>query len=430
MDGIQAVAPQQIALRWFLRMRWVAVLGQASGILLASFGYGLDLPWRWLLGLVVLTSFSNSLLQESVGAVRDPARRLLAVLIADVLILSLLLAFAGGLQNPCASFYLVLLAYGVTTLPLRRILALVAVCVVGAIGVAIWSIPFAGPASVVVDGHLRYEVFLPGWLCSLVLVGACIGGFIYFLNQSLLRSQMALQEAEKQALEGQRLQSLATVAAGVAHELGSPLGTIAIASQDLLKHLAGGDSNEEKVRDVRLIREEVERCRRILHRLDQSSTRQTGEAPGWYTFEDFKEGLGLLLSEEVFARLAMKDETGGQQMKVSFDALGQALVVLIENAADADRAMNEIVLRASLEPGWICFEVLDSGPGMGPETLRRMGEPYFSTKKESSNLGLGLFLVKTLMLKLGGECLHLTRPNGGTRAVLRFPKEEGDLPQR
>lgn len=429
IETSSAPSVTSISLRWFLRLRWMAAFGQATSILVAHFHFGLDLPWLGLMAVLVATIFSNHWFQGSADwSEKKSGRRLALVIVADLLLLTLMLYFTGGIHNPFVGFYLLLIAMGAMTLSAKALGYVLMLSIAGLIWISLAAIPFKGPVDVVSEGHLAYPLFIRAWVVSLFLIGGCIAFFVRRMNASLKERDVALVGAEKRILEANRYQSLATLAAGVAHELGSPLGTIAIASKDLLRDLKKSGADSAAQEDALLIRSEVERCRVILKRLDQESTRSTGEALQPCSVDELTGKLTALLPDGVNRRLEISDETAGRKWMTSVQAVLQSLVVLIENACEADTTSGKVRLIARIEDDRnLVFQVVDTGRGITEAERRRIGQPFYTTKKNESGMGLGLFLVQTLTTNLGGSCTLHPNIGGGTCATLILPLQPDEM---
>lgn len=423
---IEAAPPPSvsaISLRWFLRLRWVAASGQAASILIAHFHFGLEIPWIALIGVLMATVFSNHWFQDSSDwSPRKTARRLATVIVTDLLLLTLMLYFTGGVHNPFVGFYLLLIAVGAMTLSARALTVVLCVSLSGLLLIAFRFVPFHGESSIVADGRLVYPLFLGAWLLSLVMIGGCIAFFLHRMNASLKARDRALADAETRIIEANRYQSLATLSAGVAHELGSPLGTIAVASKDLIRDLERSGAPPHVQEDAKLIRSEVDRCRMILKRLDLDSTKATGEALQQCTIGDLMGRLEDHLPASILERMVVSDHTGGRAVTTSVQAILQSLVVLIENACEADASGGKVKIIARVGADHdLIFQVIDSGRGITGAERRRIGEPFYTTKKDQSGMGLGLFLIRTLTANLGGSCTLHPNMGGGTCATLVIP---------
>ncbi len=414
-------------LRWTLRLRWVAAIGQMIALVVAAFIFRLELPWWALISGLMATVFSNHLLHDCLDGNSEKCRAMMnALIFGDTLILTMMLYSSGGVHNPFVGFYLLLVALAAMTLSGKSLCALLGLATVEVMVLWYFHIPFEGPPWVVNDGRLTYSVFLTGWGVSLLLIAACIAFFVHRMNRQLREREVALAEAERQVTAASRFQALATLAAGVAHELGSPLGTIAIASKDLERSLQRQGAAPAWQEDARLIRSEVDRCRQILDRLDRRSTRRTGESPEPCTAATLCGQLEKHLSAAMFGRVRIDDRTQGFPLLLSTRAILQALVVLIENACEADSSVKPVTLEIRIqEPDEIVFRVTDHGPGIPAHLRSRIGQPFFTTKQDQSGMGLGLFLVQTLTGHLGGSCTLLPSVGGGTCATLTLPVKPG-----
>jgi two-component system sensor histidine kinase RegB len=397
---------------WLVQLRWFAVAGQVAALLVAGFALKLQLPWWPLLTILFITSFTNHFIAAG-------SRPLLPI-IADTILLTVLLYFTGGADNPFVCFYLLFIALAAMLASPRGLLLVIALCIVGFLLVANVAIPFNGPPAMVKDGRLTVPVHRIGNALALGATAGFIALFVRSLHLALVRRKSALADAEKRAALTERFEGLATLSAGIAHELGTPLGTIAIVSKDLERSLEKANGDPATLEDARLIRSEVDRCRAILGRLDRETTQGTGAA-----IAEVRTGrLGALLLERltagIGARVQFRDYAHDRKVHLTLDPVLQSLVVLVENACEADPDGRPVEVGIELQNDSAVFRVMDSGKGMTEAQRRRAGEPYFTTKSHGGT-GLGLFLVRTLTQRLGGSVELHPRANGGTCAILTLP---------
>jgi two-component system sensor histidine kinase RegB len=208
----------------------------------------------------------------------------------------------------------------------------------------------------------------------------------------------------------------------VAHELGTPLGTIAVAAKELQRSAeAMGDQASGLAQDAALIREEVSRCRRILDQMAGPSGSTVGEAfqPLAWADLEFELKAGLAEADQGRLRFEWPLAPCGPMPR---RGLARALRAVMTNALDATPRPGPVQVRALQEPGGWRLEVADQGSGMSPEVLARAGEPFFSTKPAGSGMGLGLFLARTFAEQLGGEMKVDSRPGQGTTVQFLLPQ--------
>lgn len=423
MNHISQPSSAALLLRLTLRLRFMAAAGQLISLAMAAYVFKLDLQWWGVITGLIFTVLSNhhfhSNRYENAERCQSVTKK---IIFCDTLVLTLMLYFTGGVYNPFIGFYLLHITLAAMTLTGKSLGGLIMIIATEVIFLAYFYHPFNGPSWVSMDGRLTYSVFLAGWSVSLILIAGWIAFFVHWINSQLRDREKALRDAEHQITATSRYQSLATLAAGVAHELGTPLGTIAIVSKDLERSLRQKGATLEWQEDSSLIRSEVERCRQILDRLDRNVTGQTGESVDTSTASLICEQLEKQLPTDVLARLKINDRTDAYPLILSTQAVLQSLIVLIENACEADVAGDSVTLDIRIEEKRnIVFRVQDTGPGI-PNALRnKIGDPFFTTKKDRSRKGLGLFLVKTLTDHLGGTCNLQASVNGGTCAILTLP---------
>jgi two-component system sensor histidine kinase RegB len=247
-----------------------------------------------------------------------------------------------------------------------------------------------------------------------IAFGVAAGFIVYFVTR--VRRALAAQRAV--AARNERLASLATLAAGAAHELATPLGTIAVAVREIERQAErGGPASLE---DARLIREQVERCRAILHQLSADAGESAGEAPT-------RTPLALIVQHAV-RDLApappVRAELGpceAAQLVLPRRVLAQAVRAIVKNAQEATPPGGAVTVTASPAAGALALVVADAGAGMSRDVLARAGEPFFTTKPPGKGMGLGLFLARTVVEQLGGGLQIQSDPGRGTLVTIVLP---------
>jgi two-component system sensor histidine kinase RegB len=410
-----------ITLRWLLGLRWVGMAGQMITLAIAGGVLMLELPLLPLLAVIGFTAVSNIVLltlTKHDAPHHDWA--VASVIGADVLLLTVLIYLTGGASNPFSSFYLVLIALAAMSLGVCWLAFIVALSAGAYMFIFYNGLPLKGPNGIGEIGCPGYGLHLQGMAVAFFLTALSIAYFVQRMYRSLRSRDAALAEAETRAARADQFSAIAVLAAGVAHELGSPLGTIAVASRELEVALAKLPS-AGPLEDATLIRQEVERCRTILYRLDRRSTSGTGDAPepcsAAMLISDLRAAMPVVLN----TRLVIRDLTQGVTLHLPKQPVVQSLIILIHNACEADTSGQPVELEITHEHGQLRLTVLDRGPGMTAAAQKHAGEPFFTTKPPRQGMGLGLFLVRTLALQLGGEITHQMRESGGTSACFEFP---------
>lgn len=412
--------PGAPALPWLRRLRWVAVTGQAVAVVVALGVYGLPVP-RVSTGLLIsLAALSNLALYLLPASLARRPGLLTGVLLLDVLLLTALLQVTGAAANPFTLFYLVHVAMAAAMLSPAWAWTVAAA---GAAGYG-WLFTHTGPllreddpmCSVILN--LPQRLHVTGMLVAFLIAAACIVLFGGRLRRVLQQRETELAAAREAALRQERFTALATLAAGAAHELGSPLGTIAVAAGEMAAHVRRTGGPEELLADAELICEEVQRCRSILDRLHEENADQ----PRLVTPAELLAEVRLLLAPAVAARLRVVGMQDVERLHVPVTALAQALATLVRNGAEAG-GDGTVRLRLSRRGESLAFEVEDEGAGLAAAVREHAGEPFFTTKPPGQGLGLGLFLVRLLAARLQGRFELRPAAGCGTIATLELPAE-------
>ena len=418
-----ATAPK-IGLAWLVRLRWLAIAGQLAIVGLAVLALRVSLPLPLVASLISITALSNLALTAWLRKSEPSAHALTAVLLLDVFTLTGLLLTAGGPSNPFSVFYLVHVALA-SLLLAPRPAWLVAALTSLAFG-SLFVLP-----SRTIDPHSMHmhhgasSMHLQGMWLAYSLAAGFVVHFVSRVASALQAREHELFELQRSAVRHEKLASLSTLAAGAAHELGTPLATIALVAKELERALEAGKSPAALIPDARLIRQEVERCRGIL----QQMAARAGEGAGEMLAAIDIRGVERELSEALGPRAAqLSFERQGElsELVAPKALLVQVLANLVRNAFDAQAEAGKtepVRVVTCLEAERAAFEVFDSGPGIPAHASGRVGEPFFTTKAPGRGLGLGVFLARAFAEKMGGELTLAARPGGGTVARLIVPRD-------
>jgi two-component system, sensor histidine kinase RegB len=409
-----------LALPWIVRLRYGMVAGEAVVILGMSYGLHLDFPLLWTLAPLAIVLASNILLgrlrtlptqftQETLGA----------IFCLDTLCLTAMLGLTGGPMNPFSLLYLVQITLSAVVLRKTWTWAL------GVLSTACFGLLFFFHVSMAAfESHHVEQGLSPhliGMWIAFVVAAALITFFTGKIADALRTREQEVLVLQDQVAKNERLASLVTLAAGAAHELGTPLGTIAVVARELERFAANIASNDAVLEDARLIRSEVDRCRRILERMSVQSAEPMGEAPSRVRVRDLL--LQTIAQFPESRRALLKIELNDEELAVVLPAQAtvQSVNALIQNALDATSDQRPVVISAREADSTLSIAVRDQGHGMPSNVLRRIAEPFFTTKEPGKGMGLGTFLVRTFAESLGGRVLFDSAPGEGTTVTLELP---------
>ena len=432
-NSARSIERTRINFPWLVKLRWAAVVGQLATIAIAGGLLRAQVAPGPLLAIVVLETASNLALMAWFFRVRGPAawpanaeiaeRLEVAVLAMDSFFLTALLFFSGGPNNPFSLFYLAHLALAAAILRGPAVWALTGFACVG------FAALFAGHVRVPeLLADSPRELRMSGLLVAFSSAAAVVVYFIARVTGELAQADDELARAVQLRARSEKLEALGTLAAGAAHELSSPLSTIAVVAKELSVALAKGTIGPETLDDAELVRSEVDRCRTILRRMAADAGQVVGEAVQEVRGDELIAAVldGVREPE----RIATDIGPGLDQIAAlaPMHGLGQALRGLVHNALDASPPERSVTLFARREAGGMRLEIRDRGAGMLPEVLARVGEPFFTTKDVGKGMGLGVFLARSLVEKLGGTLRFEPGPEGGIVAIALLPASSGAEP--
>ena len=418
--------PRRIVLSWLVRLRWLAVAGQVVAVGLATVVLGVDYPLRLIavvLGTTLVTNAAAAAWVRHEGAV--PRWLTPAVLLLDVLLLTALLGLTGGTHNPFVMLFAVHVAMAAVVLGPRWAWATAGVVAACYAALTLWGQPLT-PGR---DQPLAAWVSTFGQAAALAVVVALLAYFIGRVIASLRRREAELASVRERAQANERLAALTTLAAGAAHELGTPLGTIAVVAKEM--ELSARSRDEaELADDAALVRQQVERCRQILDHLRGDVAGRGTDEPGDCDPIDVARLVADRLRPDRRSRLDVHAPPDLPRAAAPSRATQQAVGFLVNNAFDASPHDRRVSLRLHDGDGRIAFAVIDRGGGMDADTLRRATEPFFTTKDPGRGMGLGLFLVRLVAERNGGDLALDSTPGAGTTATLTLPATHGERDAR
>lgn len=406
----------RLGLRTLILIRWIAVAGQTVTILIVHLGFGFALPVVSCLFVVALTALSNLML-----SVRMPVRARLGnvgaglLLGFDMLQLGMLLYLTGGLENPFAILILAPVTVAATILSRGPTLALTILAMVLVTLLAFFRAPLPWTGETV---SLPFPYALGVWT-ALCVASAFIAAYIWSVADEARRMSDALAETEASLNRARTLSAVGGLAAAAAHELGSPLATIAVVAKELSREVPEDSPLAE---DVALLISQSDRCRNILAGLSQRPDMADHRPLERLTFSALvaqaSEPYGDTgVAVEIVSESASESpEPEAPESHEFLHGVGN----IIQNAVQFART--RVALTLYWDDETVRLAVRDDGPGFAAPVLASLGEPYISTRGGAQgHMGLGVFIAQTLLESGGAELAFANR--GGAEVVIRWPRD-------
>lgn len=335
-------------------------------------------------------------------------------LLIDVLALSSLLYFSGGSTNPFISLYLLPLTIAAATLPWRYTW-IMAIITIACYTLLLFNyVPLPHEHS----NHLiEFALHVSGMWLAFVLSTVIIAWFVVKMSSSIRDRDRDLAKAREHALRNEQIIALGTLAAGAAHELGTPLSTMAVVAGELQQEYT---HDTEFQNNIHILRDQIAHCKQTLTQLLAKAGQPRAEHGSELPVDAF---LRQILDKWKLVRPSVKftyQSTGKQPAPRIMDnqLLNQSLLNLLNNAADASSECIEI--KSNWDNLELNLEIIDDGKGLSVEALQRAGEAFFSTKAPGQGFGIGLFLANANIERFGGSVHLFNLENGGacTQVVL------------
>lgn len=423
-----------VSLRMLVLIRWVVVLGQLATILTVHYGLGFRLPLQSALAVVATSAALNiaaSWPRRASPRLRD--REASFYLAYDILQLGMLLFLTGGLQNPFAMLMLAPVTVSATILSRRSVLFLSGLTVVAITALAIVHLPMPWREA----PPQMPELYVLGVWTALVLSTVFIGGYTWSVAEEARRMRDAYAATQLALAREQRVSAVGGIAAAAAHQLGSPLATIAVVAKELVRDLPPDSPYAE---DALLLLSQSERCRTILADLARQREGESGtpfprvpfsvlvEAAG----EPHKVG-GVTITYTTAAGRNAEVQPVEEPQVPSSPEIMHGLGNLIQNAAQF--AHREVDVTTSWSEDTVAVDIVDDGPGFPQQVLARIGEPYISGRggEAEQHMGLGIFIAQSLLERTGARVSFANLPDGGAQVVVEWRRAtledmDGKLP--
>jgi two-component system, sensor histidine kinase RegB len=415
----------RISLRTLVPIRWIAVTGQALAILTVHYGLGFRLPLVPALVVVALSALLNVVLIVARRIViRLGERRAAMYLAYDILQLAILLYLTGGVQNPFAILILAPVTVAATALGRRSVIALSIFAIAAISGLTEWHLPLPWRGEPPV-----FPVALAvGIWIALVLATVFIAAYTWSVAQEARRLRDAVAATQLALAREQRVSAVGALAAAAAHELGSPLATIAVVAKELARELPADSPHAE---DAGLLLSQSERCREILAGLSRQPEQDGGSPYSRLPISALVEAAGAPYRERrVHLIFATAGEPAEDEPLVGRSPeIMHGLANLVQNAVQFAR--REVSVTIFWDAATVSVDIADDGPGFPTYLLGRLGEPYISTRTgDGDHMGLGIFIAQSLLERSGARLAFENLAEGGAHIAISWNRANLETVER
>jgi len=383
-------------------------------VTLAHYSLALQLPLTHLtIIFLVLATFNTYTFMRMKHHPHISEPEFFTQLSVDVLFLTALLYFTGGATNPFVSLYLLPLAIIAATLRQKYAWLMAALSIACYTLLMFIYIPLPRIGT---EHHSDFDLHTFGMWFGF-LIGAGLIVFVVAKMANTLRDrERNLADAREKLLHDEHLVALGTMATGAAHELGTPLATMAVITKELEHDYTDSPVLLDK---VKLLRQQIDRCKNTLAVLSDKAGQKKAESGGSYAIDQYLDNV-MSQWRSMRPTAQVRYHWNGTQPVpriVADKSLSQAFINLLNNAADA--SLNNVEVEGLWDANALIFEVRDRGTGFSHSITKHAGKPFFTTKPDG--LGLGLFLVQAVINRFGGSLKLLNRDDGGGCTRIELP---------
>ena len=406
----------------YISLRWIAIIGQLLSIYIVYFF--LDFDFNFLLSnlIVILGAISNLYLIFIYKKTQLSERSALIFLIIDIFQLAGLIYLTGGIVNPFIIFLIIPSVFASSNLGFKTNLLLVIITSLLIIFLTFYSEDLPAPLNdhFHVDDYYYYSIPI-----ALIIALIFLNYFaIIFGSESRLRKE-ALNKMEEVMAKEHEMLSLGGQAAAAAHSLGTPLSTIKIITQELLKQLK---NNKEVIQDIELLESQVERCNQILKRLSLNPNQEDDFIDEDLSMKEYLKEI-IFSFQETSSKdfiLNLDQDSNSKKITKSIEIV-YGLRNFIGNANKFSKSKIFISLKSDNESTEIIVE--DDGPGYPNDIISKIGEPYLRSfrkiEKNKIGLGLGLFIGKTLLEKNFASLeFRNSKTRGGAEVLIKWKNKD------
>ncbi len=411
------ISAARLNLRRLTNIRYIALGGQVLFLVFFTQVYPLGLPVITLSVLVAAFGLANILTRwRSHGSKTISEAEFCIHLLVDIAALSCLLYLSGGATNPFISYYLVPISIAAITLPIAMTWTITGISLLAYSCLVFFHEPLAGLAPQHTTTGLNLHVI--GMWVNFALSAGLITFFVVRMAETLRRQEAELSAQKEEQMQDEQVLAIATLAAGAAHELGTPLNTMKLLVDNLGEEIKDPDQQQ----DIATLNQQINRCRKTLQSLVNAAS-SVEEAPKPILVSDYVDNLldtWMLIRPDVDPQINITPDK--QAITACFHpVIKQSLQNLLNNAADANPMQLDITIH------WdqlnLYLDIRDYGPGISAEQAEKLGRPIHSNKP--GGLGLGLFLTHSSLNRHGGQVSLANASGGGLLTSVVLPLQRG-----
>lgn len=391
------------------------IAAQCMTFALAHWVLNMQLPWTEMVAVTVMLAVLN--LATWIRLRRKwpvSSIEFFAQLLVDVFALSALLYFSGGSTNPFISLYLLPLTIAAAALPWAYTWVMAAITISCYTLMLFYYLPLPHDHE---EHNSEFNLHVSGMWLAFVLSTMLIAWFVVKMGISIRERDKDLALAREQALRNEQIIALGTLAAGAAHELGTPLATMAVVTGELQDEYK---ENREFQDNIRILRDQITQCKHTLTQLLADAGQARAEEGSGQAVDSF---LRQVLDKWQLMRPSVQFTYRGSGVEpapqiLNTQLLSQSILNLLNNAADA--SLKHIEIEVSWNYQELHLQILDYGDGLTGEAVQRAGQPFFTSKASGQGFGIGLFLANANIERFGGK-VRLTNRVGGACTQVTLP---------
>ena len=393
------------------------VMACLSLVILALYQASIPLPYAPLISAIVALGLLSLIAWWRLRKTTQTSQRELVLqLLGDIAALSLLFYFSGGYSNPFIWMYL--LPITVAAVALRASYA----WLIASLSIACYTLLmfYHVPLSHL-HMHMRddakLDIHLVGMWIGFVVSSVIVAIFISRIGQNLRDNDNKIAEVREKVLESERMLALGTLATSAAHELGTPLATMAVVSKELTQDYA---DQPELLAQLAILQKQVSRCKEILSGITRNAGQARADAGQGLPLREFlHDAIQRWRDTRPATELVVNMPNNAFNPTITMDrTLTQAIQNMLDNAAD--ESPDRVLFDAEWNEKSLKIQIRDFGKGLSAETKNQLGTPFFTSKNEQG-MGLGVYLTQTTLARYGGELSLNNHTEGGVMTIVNLP---------